>query len=118
MSPGTNFRGYPADLSDPNKILLGGGVYRDDQGKPWVLPSIKMAEQRLADHDSEHEYLNQLGSGRFTAAAAKVIFGDKSSLLREGRVASCQSLGGTGALYLGAQLLRTFHPSKRVYVST
>ena len=26
----------------PEKITLGAGVYRDDNGKPWTLPSVKL----------------------------------------------------------------------------
>lgn len=29
---------------DPNKISLGVGAYRDEEGKPWVLPSVRMAK--------------------------------------------------------------------------
>ena len=27
--------------TNPNKMNLGAGAYRDDDGKPYVLPSIK-----------------------------------------------------------------------------
>lgn len=26
----------------PEKITLGAGVYRDDNAKPWTLPSVKL----------------------------------------------------------------------------
>lgn len=26
---------------DPKKVSLGAGVYRDENSKPWVLPSVK-----------------------------------------------------------------------------
>lgn len=26
----------------PLKVSLGAGVYRDEQSKPWVLPSVRM----------------------------------------------------------------------------
>ena len=25
----------------PQKVSLGAGVYRDGQGKPWILPSVR-----------------------------------------------------------------------------
>ena len=31
---------YKADPY-PNKVNLGVGAYRDDNGKPWVLPVVK-----------------------------------------------------------------------------
>ena len=27
--------------SNPNKINLGVGAYRDDEGKPFILPSVR-----------------------------------------------------------------------------
>lgn len=27
--------------TDPKKVNLGVGAYRDDQGKPFILPSVK-----------------------------------------------------------------------------
>lgn len=30
------------------KVNLGVGAYRDDNGKPWVLPSVKMVSNFLS----------------------------------------------------------------------
>jgi len=35
--------------TDPKKVLLGVGAYRDDDGKPYVLECVKKAEQRMLD---------------------------------------------------------------------
>ena len=63
----------------PRKINLGQGAYRDDQGKPWILPVVKKAEMQLAqDIDKEninHEYLPVLGHKDFSKAAVKLILG-------------------------------------------
>ncbi|KAJ1818026.1 Aspartate aminotransferase, cytoplasmic, partial [Coemansia sp. RSA 2599] len=41
--------------ADANKVDLGVGAYRDDKGKPWVLPVVRKAEQRLAaDPSANH----------------------------------------------------------------
>ena len=51
---------YQADTF-PTKVSLGVGAYRDDAGKPWILPVVKKAEMQLAkDVDEEkikHDYL-------------------------------------------------------------
>jgi hypothetical protein len=39
-------------------------------------------------------------------AAAQLLLGDGSKAVAEKRVASCQTVGGTGALRMGAELLR------------
>ena len=33
--------------SNPNKMNLGVGAYRDDEGKPFVLPSVRAAENKI-----------------------------------------------------------------------
>ena len=47
----------------------------------------------------------------------KLIFGADSKLLAEGRVVTCQALGGTGALKEGADLLHFVNPKARVLIS-
>jgi len=39
---------YNAD-EHPQKVSLGAGVYRDEDGKPWILPSVRKVrkEKRL-----------------------------------------------------------------------
>lgn len=55
----------------------------------------------------------------YTAAAARLIFGDDSPVIKEGRVASVQTISGTGANHLGALFLSKFYGwnDKRVYLS-
>ena len=33
--------------SDPNKVNLSIGAYRDNEGKPWILPSVKIVKTSL-----------------------------------------------------------------------
>ena len=40
----------------PNKVIVGVGAYRDDHGKPYVLPSVRIAEQRMMDQKLDMEY--------------------------------------------------------------
>ncbi len=64
-------RRYLAD-TDPNKINLGQGTYRDENGKPWVLPSVRMAKDKLGD--CGHEYLPIAGLKSFRDEAVKLAF--------------------------------------------
>ena len=41
-------RDFQAD-TDPQKVSLGVGAYRTEEGKPWILPVVKKAEQKLAE---------------------------------------------------------------------
>ena len=47
---------------DPNKMNLGVGAYRDDQGKPFVLPSVREAEKQILEAQMDHEYLGITGT--------------------------------------------------------
>lgn len=98
---------YKADQFD-KKVDLGIGAYRDDDGKPWVLPVVKKAERLLLeDPNVNHEYLPIAGNAQFIQCAAKAILGSDISL---DRVASVQTLSGTGANHVGALFLSNYHP--------
>ena len=94
--------------SDPRKVNLGVGAYRDDANKPWVLPSVKKAEEKLFSDKLDHEYLPIQGLEAFRNASVKLAYGD-SAAVREGKIASIQCLSGTGSLRLGAAFLERFY---------
>lgn len=100
------------------KVDLGIGAYRDDNGKPWVLPSVKSAEKLIhQDPTFNHEYLGINGLPELSSGAAKIVFGENSRALKEGRVVSVQSLSGTGALHLSAKFMSTFLQGRSLYIS-
>ncbi|KAJ7685079.1 aspartate amino-transferase [Mycena polygramma] len=112
---------YKEDTFD-KKVNLGVGAYRDDDNKPWVLPAVKEATRiLLSDETLDHEYLPITGLPEFTAAAAKLILGSASPALADGRVASVQTISGTGANHLGALFLSKFYQwgtaEKKVWLS-
>ncbi|KAI5122083.1 hypothetical protein M0805_006065 [Coniferiporia weirii] len=111
---------YKADTF-PQKINLGVGAYRDDDGKPWVLPVVRKAEQILLnDPTLDHEYLPITGLSEYTSAAARLLFGADSVAIKEGRVASVQTISGTGANHLAALFLSKFYQwngPKQVFIS-
>ncbi len=71
---------FKAD-KDPRKINLGVGAYRDDNGKPYVLGSVKKAEAFLESTNPDKEYLPITGLPEFTKAAAKLAYGADSTPL-------------------------------------
>jgi len=81
----------------PDKVNLSVGAYRDENGKPWVLPSIRAAEEQILGGSLDHEYLPIVGDMEFVTAARRFALGADSPALTEKRVASVQSLSGTGA---------------------
>jgi len=100
---------YRADEA-PQKVDLGIGAYRDDDGKPWVLPVVRKAEQLLRDDpEANHEYLPIAGLAKLTSAAQKLVLGADSPAILEKRAATFQTISGTGALHLGSLFLAKFY---------
>lgn len=75
-------KNYSAD-PHPKKVLVGGGTYRDGEGKPWILPSVRLAEQSI--ENSGHEYLPISGLKPFRDRAVDLVF-HGTQALKGGRV--------------------------------
>lgn len=85
-------------------------AYRTDDSQPWVLPVVKKVEQKIAsDHSLNHEYLPILGLPEFRSSASRIALGEDSPAFKDERVGGVQSLGGTGALRIGAEFLRRWY---------
>ncbi|KAK4055475.1 aspartate transaminase aat1 [Microbotryomycetes sp. JL201] len=107
---------FKADKS-PKKINLGVGAYRDENGKPFVLPSVREVDERIVAEKRDKEYLPITGFPEFTQAAVTLAYGKDSKPLKEGRIAVTQSISGTGALRIaGAFLARHYPHSKEIYL--
>jgi aspartate aminotransferase len=100
----------------PDKLNLGVGAYRDDNGNPFVLSCVKQAEGRVIAKNLNHEYTPIGGTPEFTSMSAKLLFEPSSPLIAEGRVASVQTLSGTGALRVAGEFCRRFISQKEIYV--
>jgi len=103
---------------NPNKINLGVGAYRDDAGKPHILPSVRKAEEVMFNASQDHEYAPITGVASFTQKSAELAFGDDSPVVTGGLNASTQAISGTGALRIGAAFLSKFGPGKTVWLPT
>jgi len=91
--------------ASPRKINLGVGAYRDDDGKPYVLPSVREAEARLASRGLNMEYLPVAGHAGFLGKAMDLAYGPGAV---PAGLASVQTLSGTGACRLAGDLLARF----------
>jgi len=98
--------------TDSKKINLGVGAYRGDDGKPWVLPSIKAAEAKLVSEGwngaHQKEYAGITGIPEFVQASLKFGYGENSAALAEKRVAATQVLSGTGGGRLAFEFFARF----------
>lgn len=86
--------------ADPraDKIDLGVGVYRTDDGATPVFAAIKAAEAQLVETQDSKSYLGPEGDMGFVQALMPYVFGKGAAYL--GRVEGMQTPGGTGAVRL------------------
>ena len=103
--------------TNPNKINLGVGVYCDDTGKVPVLECVRRAEQKLAETPLPRNYLPIDGLQAYDRAVQELLFGAGNKAVAAGRVTTVQTLGGTGGLKVGADLIRRINPQARVWIS-
>lgn len=108
-----------AFVSDPNpsKVNLGVGVYYDDDGKVPVLECVRQAERKIAEQPLPRNYLPIDGLQAYDRAAQELVFGKDSPALREQRIVTVQTLGGTGGLKVGADLLRRLKVNEQIWIS-
>jgi|AntRauTorckE5430_2_1112549.scaffolds.fasta_scaffold00209_16 aspartate aminotransferase len=100
----------------PNKVNVGVGAYRGDNGLPYILPCVREAEQiNMANADLNHEYLGIVGDQGFVKLALEFVYGADSPVLKEGRVAGVQTLSGTGGLRVFGEFLKK-GGHKEIYV--
>ena len=91
---------------DSRKVNLGVGAYRTEDGKPFVFPVIRQAEKAIAnDHTLDKEYSPIDGDQAFLKGARGVLFGWNHADVNSGRVATSQTLSGTGALRIVGEFL-------------
>ena len=100
-----------------HKVNLGVGVYFDDAGKLPLLACVKAAEQQLNDAAKPRGYLPIDGIVAYDKAVQRLVFGADSPVLKAGRVATVQTLGGTGGLKVGADFLKKLKPQATVLIS-
>ncbi|WP_395700656.1 amino acid aminotransferase [Aquabacterium sp.] len=107
---------FAAD-TNPAKVNLGVGVYFDENGKLPLLQCVQAAEKQLVEATKPRGYLPIDGIAAYDKAVQGLVFGADSDVLRQGRVATVQALGGTGGLKLGADFLKKLNPGAKVLIS-
>lgn len=107
---------YNAD-TNPSKVNLGVGVYTDDSGKVPVLECVRRAEEQFAASAQPRNYLPIDGLQAYDQAVQGLLFGPRHEAVTGRRIVTVQTLGGTGGLKVGADLLRRLDPGAQVWIS-
>lgn len=97
---------FQSDINK-NKINLCIGAYRDEQGKPLVLKSVKKAKEEIGLSEYNHEYPGILGHQPFIESGLKLAYGD---YIISDFIAATQTVSGTGALRIGFDFIKKNTP--------
>ncbi|HLW04064.1 MAG TPA: amino acid aminotransferase [Azoarcus sp.] len=99
------------------KVNLGVGVYQDDDGRIPLLECVHKAEEERAQAGLPRGYQPIEGAAAYNAAVQGLLFGDRAEVIRSARVITFETLGGTGALKVGADYLKNLFPEAGLYIS-
>jgi aromatic-amino-acid transaminase len=107
---------YVAD-QNPEKVNLGVGVYYTDEGKVPLLKAVIEAEKEIVAKQSPRSYIAIEGPSSYNMGVQKLLFGEDSPLIKDGRVVTAECLGGTGALRVGGDFVRRIEPNVPAAIS-
>ncbi|RZS52045.1 amino acid aminotransferase [Sphaerotilus mobilis] len=103
--------------TNPAKVNLGVGVYFDENGKLPLLQCVIAAERQMMEAPKARGYLPIDGIAAYDKAVQGLVFGADSEVVKGGRVATVQAIGGTGGLKIGADFLKRVNPGATVLIS-
>ena len=104
--------------TNPDKIDLGVGVYKTEDGATPIMRAVKKAEQLRWNEEDTKTYVGTVGNADFRKYMLELILGEDLAQKYDPRLASSQAAGGSGALRLGAELINSANPDAAVWVST
>jgi len=91
-----------------NKINLSIGIYFDDAGRLPVMKAVRSAEAALMDKAGPRPYQPMEGAANYRQAVQHLLFGAEHSAVGDGRIATIQTIGGSGALKVGGDFLKRY----------
>src|SRR4051812_673069 len=103
--------------SNPRKINLSVGVYKDEQGNTPILACVKEAERRLLASEKSKGYLSIEGHPDYAARVQELLFGPSHEVIAKKRAMTAQTPGGTGSLRVAADFLKKHFPQAKVWLS-
>jgi aspartate aminotransferase len=65
------------------------GAYRDNNGKPFILPCVKQAEETILEKAMDHEYAGIDGIPSYRDKCAQLAYGADSDVYKDNRIVSC-----------------------------
>ncbi|MDL2339640.1 MAG: aspartate/tyrosine/aromatic aminotransferase [Pseudomonadota bacterium] len=101
----------------PHKINLSIGIYFDDAGKLPVMSAVREAETAMLQTIGARPYQPMEGAANYRQAVQHLLFGPTHEAVTGGRIATVQTIGGSGGLKVGSDFLKRYFPDSQVWVS-
>jgi aromatic-amino-acid transaminase len=111
-----SFEAFLADRRD-FKVNLGVGMYYDERGGIPLMRAVALADRMIAAQSKPWGYIPVEGLPDFRRHVQQLVFSGECVAAAQERIVTLQTVGGTGALRLGADLLRELAPTAKVAVS-
>ena len=101
-----------------DKINLSIGLYYNEQN---IIPQLRAVSSAIDELEAQPKaatsYLPMEGFQPYRSAIQTLLFGKEHPALAANRIATIQTLGGSGALKVGADFLKHYFPESEVWVS-
>lgn len=107
---------YRAD-TNPKKIDLGIGVYKDEHGNTPVMSSVKKAEGMILKSQTSKSYVGPTGAADYNETVGTLLLGESLIDSLGKRRVTVQSPGGCGGLRLAAEFVKKASPDATIWVS-
>ncbi|TMX44953.1 amino acid aminotransferase [Vibrio sp. Hep-1b-8] len=99
------------------KINLGVGIYKTEQGETPVLATVKKAEKALVETEKTKSYLTIEGTAEYALAVQKLLFGADSAIVANKLAKTAQAPGGTGALRVAGEFIKRQLGGAKIWIS-
>lgn len=99
------------------KVNLGIGLYYDEEGRIPLLGSVQKAEAARAAAPTPRPYLPMEGAANYRTSVQKLLFGAEHPAVQQQRIATIQTIGGSGALKVGADFIKRYFPQSEAWIS-
>jgi len=104
--------------SNPNKVDLGVGVYKNESGQTPIMQAVSKAEHIILEQQQTKSYIGPAGSQLYCDLSAQLIFGKDHSVIKDKRISVAQTPGGCGALRMASEFIKTCKKNAVIWVST
>jgi aspartate/tyrosine/aromatic aminotransferase len=103
--------------SRQQKINLGAGVYKTEDGKTPILSCVKQAERFLLEQEESKIYSPIEGDSLYLEKTARFVLGESLYDKHFSSLGLMQTVGGAGALRLGGDFLQKEVACTKCYLS-